>query len=53
MSIFVDDLDAVYGRCLSAAIEITYPPTKGPWRVRELHVRHADGHVFRSSARSF
>ena len=26
----------------------TWPPTDEPWGVRELHVRHPDGHVFRS-----
>ena len=37
MSIFVDDLDAVHGRCVNADLEITYPPTKEPWGVREMH----------------
>jgi hypothetical protein len=23
------------------------PPTDMPWNVREMHVRHPDGHVFR------
>ena len=53
MSIFVDDLDAVHDRCASAGLEITYPPTKEPWGVREMHVRHPDGHVFRISTRSY
>ena len=53
MSIFVDDLDAVQERCANAGLEITYPPTKEPWGVREMHVRHPDGHVFRISTRSF
>lgn len=25
------------------------PPTDEPWGVREMHVRHPDGHVFRIS----
>ena len=37
----------------SAGLEITYPPTKMAWGVREMHVRHRDGHVFRISTRSF
>ena len=43
----------VSDRCASAGLEITYPPTKEPWGVREMHVRHPDGHVFRISTRSF
>ena len=53
MSIFVDDLDAVHDRCVNAGLEITHPPTKEPWGVREMHVRHPDGHVFRIGTRSF
>jgi hypothetical protein len=52
MSIFVDDLDAVHDQCVNACIEITYPPTRERWGVREMHVRHPDGHVFRISTRS-
>ena len=48
MSIFVDDVDAVYARCVSAKA----------WRSRglrstrcgacgEFHLRHPDGHIFR------
>ena len=28
-------------------LEITFPPTNMPWGVREMHLRHPDGHVFR------
>jgi len=49
MSIWVDDADAVHQGCLANAIEVTWPPTDMPWGVRELHVRHPDGHVFRIS----
>jgi catechol 2,3-dioxygenase-like lactoylglutathione lyase family enzyme len=58
-SIFVDDVDdvdavdAVHDRCVNAGIEITYPPTNEPWGVREMHIRHPDGHVFRIGTRSF
>ena len=34
-------------RCLEQGLEITWPPTDMPWSVREMHVRHPDGHVFR------
>jgi catechol 2,3-dioxygenase-like lactoylglutathione lyase family enzyme len=47
MSIWVDDVDAVHRHCLSQGLEVTWPPTDMPWNVREMHVRHPDGHVFR------
>jgi catechol 2,3-dioxygenase-like lactoylglutathione lyase family enzyme len=49
MSIWVDDVDAVHRTCLEHGIEVAWPPTDMPWNVRELHVRHPDGHVFRVS----
>lgn len=47
LSIWVDDVDAIHRQCLERGIEVTYPPTDEPWNVREMHVRHPDGHVFR------
>ena len=47
MSVFVDDVDAVHRECVAAGLEITWPPTNMPWSVREMHLRHPDGHVFR------
>jgi catechol 2,3-dioxygenase-like lactoylglutathione lyase family enzyme len=47
MSIWVDDVDAVHRRCIEQGLEVTWPPTDMPWGVREMHVRHPDGHVFR------
>ena len=49
MSIWVSDVDAVHQHCLEQDIEVTWPPTDMPWNVREMHVRHPDGHVFRIS----
>ena len=49
MSIWVDDVDAVYRRCLDQGLDVTWPPTDMEWNVREMHVRHPDGHVFRIS----
>ena len=49
MSIWVDDVDAIHRHCVSQGIEVTWPPTDEPWGVREMHVRHPDGHVFRIS----
>ena len=47
MSIFVDDVEAVHRRCLEQGLEVTRPPTDMPWNLREMHVRHPDGHIFR------
>jgi catechol 2,3-dioxygenase-like lactoylglutathione lyase family enzyme len=49
MSIWVDNVDAVHQRCVTHGLDITHPPTDEPWGVREFHVRHPDGHVFRIS----
>lgn len=47
ISIWVEDVDVVHQHCLKNDIEVTWPPTDMPWNVREMHVRHPDGHVFR------
>ncbi|MCX5660924.1 MAG: bleomycin resistance family protein [Planctomycetota bacterium] len=47
VSIWVDDVDAVHQRCLEQGLDVTWPPTNMPWGIREMHVRHPDGHVFR------
>jgi len=47
MSLWVEDVDAVHRECVDAGLDITFPPTNMPWSVREMHVRHPDGHVFR------
>jgi catechol 2,3-dioxygenase-like lactoylglutathione lyase family enzyme len=49
MSIWVDDVDAVHRHCIAQGLEVTMPPTDETWGVREMHVRHPDGHVFRIS----
>jgi hypothetical protein len=49
MSIWVEDVDAVHQLCLEQGLEVAWPPTDMPWNVREMHVRHPDGHVFRIS----
>lgn len=49
MSVWVDDVDAIHRQCVDQGIEVTWPPTDEPWGVREMHVRHPDGHVFRIS----
>ena len=47
MMIAVDDVEAVHERCVAHGLEITWPPTDMPWNMREMHVRHPDGHVLR------
>lgn len=49
MSIWVDDVDEIHRHCQEQGIEVTMPPTDEPWGVREMHIRHPDGHVFRIS----
>ena len=49
MSLWVDSVDEVYEQCVDNAIDVTFNPTDMPWNVREMHMRHPDGHVFRVS----
>jgi len=36
--------------CVENNIDITQAPENMPWNVREMHIRHPDGHVFRIGA---
>lgn len=50
MSWWVDspaEVDALHARALGEGMMVTYPPTDEPWGVREFHLRHPDGHMFR------
>lgn len=49
MSVWVDDVDAEYRNCVAQGLDVTAPPRDYAWGVREMHVRHPDGHVFRVS----
>jgi len=49
MSVWVEDVDAVHTACVAAGLDVTFPPTNMAWNVREMHLRHPDGHVFRVS----
>ena len=44
------DVDALHATALAAGMIVTMPPTNEPWGVREFHLRHPDGHMFRVSA---
>lgn len=46
----LEDLDALYLAATQSGLIVTYPPTDEPWGVREFHLRHPDGHMFRISA---
>ncbi|SFI53324.1 bleomycin resistance family protein [Planctomicrobium piriforme] len=47
MSIWVNNVDEVHQHCLDQGLDVVWPPTDMPWGVREMHVRHPDGHIFR------
>jgi hypothetical protein len=47
LCILVEDVDAVHRHCVAEGLEVTCPPTDRPWNLREMHVRHPDGHVLR------
>lgn len=47
MSLWVDDVDAAHAHCVAQGLEVMFPPTDMPWGVREMHIRHPDGHIFR------
>ena len=47
--VWVDDVDTVFEACLTHGIDVIRPPQDEPWGVRELHLCHPDGHVFRVS----
>ena len=49
MSIWIENVDAVYQHCVAQKLEVAWPPANMPWGVREMHVRHPDGHIFRLS----
>jgi catechol 2,3-dioxygenase-like lactoylglutathione lyase family enzyme len=49
MTVWVDDVDEVSRRCVAQGLEVSLAPADMPWGVRETHVRHPDGHVFRFS----
>jgi catechol 2,3-dioxygenase-like lactoylglutathione lyase family enzyme len=43
-------VDAMHDRALALGYIVTCPPRNEPWGVREFHLRHPDGHMFRVSA---
>ncbi|HYF14578.1 MAG TPA: bleomycin resistance family protein [Phycisphaerales bacterium] len=49
MSVWVRGVDAMHEACARAGLRVLVPPEDKPWRVREFHLQHPDGHVFRVS----
>lgn len=44
-----DEVDALHATAVENGCIVTWPPTDEPWGVREFHLRHPDGHMFRVS----
>ena len=44
------EVDVMHQVAILNGMTVTHPPTDEPWRVREFHLRHPDGHMFRVSA---
>ncbi len=44
------DVDRLHAIAIEKGMIVTYPPTNEPWGVREFHLRHPDGHMFRVGA---
>lgn len=40
-------VDELHERAQALGYEVSWPPTDEPWGVREMHLRHPDGHTFR------
>jgi catechol 2,3-dioxygenase-like lactoylglutathione lyase family enzyme len=47
LAIWVRDVDEVHQTCLRELLEVVYGPKDESWGMREMHVRHPDGHIFR------
>jgi len=43
-------VDAAYQLAIRNGLMVTMPPIDEPWNVREFHLRHPDGHMFRVGA---
>ena len=53
MSWWIDspaDVERLHSIAVESKMIVTYPPTLEPWRMREFHLRHPNGHMFRVSA---
>ncbi len=48
----LEELDATYARARELGYEIAMEPADETWGMREFHLQHPDGHIFRVSAES-
>jgi hypothetical protein len=46
----VEDVESLQAACEAGGFDVISAPEDKPWNVREMHIRHPDGHVFRISA---
>lgn len=44
------EVDEAHAVAVANGVLVTQPPTDFPWNMREFHVRHPDGHMFRIGA---
>jgi hypothetical protein len=49
LSVWVDDVDFVHAICMRDGVDVVRAPEDYPYGVREMQVRHPDGHVLRIS----
>jgi len=49
VAVWVPNVDEVYEALVNTDVEILKPPTDEPWNVREMHLKHLDGHILRIS----
>ncbi|MBT5901101.1 MAG: bleomycin resistance family protein [Opitutaceae bacterium] len=49
LSVWVENVDEIHQLALDQGIEVVCEPEDMPWGIRECHLRHPDGHVFRVS----
>ena len=47
MSIFIEDVDALYREYQKSGAIVRLPPTNMPWGTREMNVEDLDGHRLR------
>jgi uncharacterized glyoxalase superfamily protein PhnB len=45
-----EDVDELHEMAVRNGCMVTHPPTNEPWGIREFHLRHPDGHMFRVSS---
>lgn len=48
MSVFVDNVDALYTVYKDKGVNIRQTPTNSPWGMREMNIEDPDGHRLRT-----